>query len=950
MIKEFKIGQRWISTMEPELGLGVVIEVEPKKVQINFSTSNIQRFYSIDNNPLKRICFRVGDEIKSVEGACFQIEEVREDNGLLYYIGEGIKLVENEISDSISFVSATERLLAGHVDSKREFQFRAEMLNFNYQYYKSITKGFIGPRVNIIPHQFYIAEEAVSRKSQRMLLADEVGLGKTIEACLIVHYLLMNRRIERVLIIVPDSLIYQWFVELLRKFNLSFNILDKAFFNSDESRKCDHNIFEDQQLILTSMEAIFSGSAKSQDILNSKWDFVIVDEVHHLEKDSQEYEWLQKLTAETQDVLLLTATPEMLGYRTLFDLCHLLYPDIYFSFEKFVNDAEKYVEIADIIDKIDAEKELAASELSKLQKKLLLPHAELNRIRQAGGIIQASNRKQTVEKLLDGYGLGRIIFRNTRKNIGFYTKRNLHLIPLSFGKKTDHILDTDSIFKEFNDDNDIGGSVVEYSLKDDLRIIWLVDFIKEEKERKVLLICHSKEKAMAIQKAVMNYININIALFHEKMTLIQRDRMAAYFAKEDGAQLLICSEIGSEGRNFQFSQHLVCFDCPLNIELLEQRVGRLDRIGQQSEIHIHVPYLKDSIQEIINHWLVDGCHAFISSLIYGNRIIDIYRENIINVIQKYNEKKLGSDFSLDELIKETDICAAKLTEELEAGRDRLLELNAYRLNSLNQVANQIQDADKDISLEKFMLKLFEYYDVQVEETSKDRTWWLSVQGDYTEVLPGFRGNKMLVTFNREVGLKREDILFLTWDSPMVRGVIDLFLGSEQGNASIASWEDEDDENVYLEVIYIVECIAPNSLHIDRFLSAQPIRVLVDAAGNDFTKDFSVEYLAQELVDMEDEMAVKLLPLLTNQYQDMLIDTETVANPILDETVEQSRETMNLEYEAYIKKYRYLKKINHHIRDEDISNIENERDMLDKYLLTARLRLDSVRMILKGSLS
>ena len=92
------------------------------------------------------------------------------------------------------------------------------------------------------------------------------------------------------------------------------------------------------------------------------------------------------------------------------------------------------------------------------------------------------------------------------------------------------------------------------------------------------------------------------ALFHEDLSLIQRDRNAAYFSEKEGAQILLCSEIGSEGRNFQFAHHLVLFDLPLNPELLEQRIGRLDRIGQTSTIQIHVPYYKDSWTELLFDW------------------------------------------------------------------------------------------------------------------------------------------------------------------------------------------------------------------------------------------------------------------------------------------------------------------------------------------------------------
>ena len=108
----------------------------------------------------------------------------------------------------------------------------------------------------------------------------------------------------------------------------------------------------------------------------------------------------------------------------------------------------------------------------------------------------------------------------------------------------------------------------------------------------MLLICRTQRKAAAIEAALQAaHDDSRWRAFHEGLTLVQRDRGAAWFADPDGARLLICSEIGSEGRNFQFAHHLVLFDLPLDPALLEQRIGRLDRIGQHDEIQVHVPFV-----------------------------------------------------------------------------------------------------------------------------------------------------------------------------------------------------------------------------------------------------------------------------------------------------------------------------------------------------------------------
>ncbi len=123
-------------------------------------------------------------------------------------------------------------------------------------------------------------------------------------------------------------------------------------------------------------------------------------------------------------------------------------------------------------------------------------------------------------------------------------------------------------------------------------------FLKGKRDAKILLICKSKRKVLAIESALQEKLNVKIALFHEELPLVQRDRNAAWFAEPEGARILLCSEIGSEGRNFQFAHHLVLFDIPANPGLLEQRIGRLDRIGQTATIQIHVPYIVGSARSL----------------------------------------------------------------------------------------------------------------------------------------------------------------------------------------------------------------------------------------------------------------------------------------------------------------------------------------------------------------
>ncbi len=148
-----------------------------------------------------------------------------------------------------------------------------------------------------------------------MLLADEVGLGKTIEAGLILHRLLLAGRVERALILVPDSLTHQWLVELLRRFSLTVTLLDEHQSQAHGSA----NPFESAQLVLASRGWLFANRHRQEQAPASRFDLLIVDEAHHLdwhpETSGPGYLCVEQLAAEIPGLLLLTATPEQMGRR-----------------------------------------------------------------------------------------------------------------------------------------------------------------------------------------------------------------------------------------------------------------------------------------------------------------------------------------------------------------------------------------------------------------------------------------------------------------------------------------------------------------------------------------------------------------------------------------------------------------------------------------------------------
>ena len=148
---------------------------------------------------------------------------------------------------------------------------------------RSPVRGLAGARMDLIPHQLFIADEVANRPQPRVLLADQVGLGKTIEACLILHRLILTGRAERVLILVPEPLVHQWFVELLRRFQLSFSLFDEERCEAIEYGDPGCNPFLDSQWVLAAVDFLADNEQRAAQVLEAGWDVLVVDEAHHLE-------------------------------------------------------------------------------------------------------------------------------------------------------------------------------------------------------------------------------------------------------------------------------------------------------------------------------------------------------------------------------------------------------------------------------------------------------------------------------------------------------------------------------------------------------------------------------------------------------------------------------------------------------------------------------------------
>ena len=228
---EYIIGQRWVSHADAKLGLGIVVDIDGRRITLAFPAVDEERTYAIENAPLTRLRFKTGDHISTNNNVDLLVQEVREQQGLLVYIGtdhhdEQLTVSELELDAFVQLTTPQQRLLNGHFDRHSEFALRVATFEHMDAMQRSPVRGLLGSRTSLLAHQVYIANEVGRRHAPRVLLADEVGLGKTIEAGMIIQQQLLTGRASRILILVPPSLLHQWLVEMLRRFNLHFSLFD----------------------------------------------------------------------------------------------------------------------------------------------------------------------------------------------------------------------------------------------------------------------------------------------------------------------------------------------------------------------------------------------------------------------------------------------------------------------------------------------------------------------------------------------------------------------------------------------------------------------------------------------------------------------------------------------------------------------------------------------------
>ena len=449
--------------------------------------------------------------------------------------------------------------------------------------------------VSLFDHQILTAKKMINEFGCTGLLADEVGLGKTVEAGIIIKELIVTGLIKNALILTPPSLVPQWQDELYSKFNLDFikQFDDKRFVDCGS-----HNF-----LIMSHASAI---QPKNIALLNKRiWDIVVVDEAHSM-KNAETYKHKMVKNLVKKRLLLLSATPIQNDLQELYNIIELLRPGLLGTWQEFRNrfTADKNI------------REINPRYVSVLQD-IISDIIIRNTRKQVSSYINFTDRIANTH-ILSPSEPEKILYDSiTDKLRELYSEQFGTLIIMQYQKYISSSTATtkDALYKMKKTElisNDEYNELITMANKItiDSKMAHVLDLVKNDKS-KFLIFCefHATQKYIS---QVLNQHGYSTTIFNGTMSSEEKNMSVDSFRNEK--QILISTGAGGEGQNFQFCHNIVNYDLPWNPMKVEQRIGRVHRIGQKNDVNIHNYAIKDTIEAYILQLLYTKIELFTLTL------------------------------------------------------------------------------------------------------------------------------------------------------------------------------------------------------------------------------------------------------------------------------------------------------------------------------------------------
>ena len=498
-----------------------------------------------------------------------------------------------------------EQLVSGRWGTPEDFRLRAETVRLDLERRADALGALFASRVYVKPHQVSVAHHVLSAPQPRFVLADEVGLGKTIEAGLVLSGLLHAGLVKRCLVVAPSHLTVQWLAELFHKFNLLFTLMDPDRAKDDreaadaEAPDDDASPWGRHPLVITSLEWLSRSREEAKAAADAGWDLVVMDEAHHL-RGARAYEVAEGLSRRTWGLLLLTATPLQLDPAEYHALLRLVDP------APAATEQELRARLARQGDLSAQVRALLAGDASAAERvaKLFPDDAALRELR----------GQALLAHLAESYGLSARLLRNRRAAVGGFTPRKLTRIEVKLTEE-ERELERDvrqalararlpsgavlaSLFRRLGSSppalaaglagaGERGLAQRALALPQDSKLEAFLRLLDELGPAEKVLVFAEPRETIDYLKAALARRRIEALAYVGDLSPAERDKLVARFRDPDGPRVLLSTELGGEGRNFQHCHVLVNYDLAWSPAAIEQRIGRIDRIGQSREVSIY---------------------------------------------------------------------------------------------------------------------------------------------------------------------------------------------------------------------------------------------------------------------------------------------------------------------------------------------------------------------------
>ncbi|WP_375756207.1 helicase-related protein [Corallococcus exercitus] len=812
---------------QPEWGVGHLVSLQEQgaKALIAFpSREDAPVLVSTRGGALVPYQLPKGEPIQTPKGRKATIlGEEPGARGLRRYVvrfedtGEEDELPESEVRALAPRSDLLSTLRDGRVGDAKAFMLRKQALVLDDERRGDALGALLASRVMVKPHQVGVVQRVLSARRPRFVLADEVGLGKTIEAGMVFSALRLVGLARRCLVVAPSHLTVQWLVELFHKFNQLFTLMDSDRYEQSLKEAPDVSPWARFPLVVTSLELLSRTREHREEVAaeDAFWDLVIIDEAHHL-KGEKAFAAAKGLAANSWGLLLLTATPMQLDpaeYHGLLTLIDAATAPSVKGFEARLQRQEELSTAVRALMEGKADGKDAKAAVASLAKRFP-EDARLQTLKE---------KEALLSHLAETYSLSDRLVRNRRAVVGGFSTRRLHRHPVQLTPEELKARDTAlatlaqgslrgaplanvlrrlesspaAFMGAVKSNPALKGADLKLTGRDAkliafvgvLRGIW-----KAEPRAKVLVFTESRDTLDSLQSELSRE-GVEALGYHGDLPLVERDRQVARFRDPEGPQVLLCTEVGGEGRNFQFAHHLVHYDLPWSPSTVEQRIGRLDRIGQTHPVEIHVFDPAGTLASDVLMLLADAVGVFGETVGGLDAVLEEVEDRIADLALLPREARVDYASELKARVE-----AAR--EQVKRAYDPLLDVRSFDKPAVARLVARAQERmgeeppdedsdeeappledglwsvarDLDERLEETVTELARRVGIGVDTDEQVEAFQVAFQFGHAlnvEGLPGIdvmQDRTVLGTFWRDTAVEAEELEYFATGHPLVEAL------------------------------------------------------------------------------------------------------------------------------------------------------------------------------------